>query len=58
LQLRKDFLGEDVIEVADSLRDYAKLLKKLGRIEEAERHYLQAKAIVARRQQAAMTPPA
>ncbi|HEY9681337.1 MAG TPA: tetratricopeptide repeat protein [Oculatellaceae cyanobacterium] len=51
LQLRREFLGEEHMEVADSLRDYAKLLKKLGRIEDAEKHYLQAKAIVAKRQQ-------
>jgi len=32
--------------LADSLRDYAKLLKKLGRLEEAEKHYMRAKVLL------------
>jgi len=46
LQLRESHLGPNSVELADSLRDYAKLLKKLGRLEEAEKHYMRAKVLL------------
>ena len=42
-------LGPDNTDLADALRDYAKLLKKLGKLEDAERHYSRAKVLIARR---------
>jgi hypothetical protein len=41
-------LGADNPELADSLRDFAKLLKKLGKPEEAEKHYNRAKVLLGR----------
>lgn len=47
LLLKKASLGEDHRDVGNLLREYAKLLKKMGRTAEAEKHYLQAKKILA-----------
>jgi hypothetical protein len=49
LKVKQEKLGSEHPEVADNLRDYAKLLKKLGRDADAERVYSQAKAILAKR---------
>jgi hypothetical protein len=46
LYLRGEVLGPDHPEVADNLRDYAKLLRKTNRLAEAERMYLKAKTIL------------
>jgi tetratricopeptide (TPR) repeat protein len=48
LVLREKELGADNPELADSLRDFAKLLKKLGKPEEAEKHYNRAKVLLGR----------
>ncbi|MBX3138417.1 tetratricopeptide repeat protein [Candidatus Obscuribacterales bacterium] len=48
LLLKKASLGEDHRDVGNLLREYAKLLKKMGRTAEAEKHYLQAKKILAK----------
>jgi hypothetical protein len=48
LALREKELGADNPELADSLRDFAKLLKKLGKPEEAEKHYNRAKVLLGR----------
>jgi tetratricopeptide (TPR) repeat protein len=47
LRLRQRALGEAHPDIADNLRDYAKFLKKVGRADEAEEMYAQAKAILA-----------
>ncbi|MDR3615353.1 MAG: tetratricopeptide repeat protein [Candidatus Obscuribacterales bacterium] len=49
LKLRQQKLGSEHPDIADNLRDYAKLLRKLQREEEAEFMYAQAKAILAKR---------
>ena len=49
LKLRQSKLGPEHPETADSLRDYARVLKKLGRDSEAEKMYAEAKAILAKR---------
>jgi tetratricopeptide (TPR) repeat protein len=49
LRLRQSKLGEEHPHIADNLRDYAKLLKKLGRESDAEKMYAQAKSIIAKR---------
>lgn len=46
LELREQEFGSDSVELADSLRDFAKLLKKLGKTEEAEKHYQRAKVLL------------
>jgi len=48
LLLKRSSLGEDHRDVGNLLREYAKLLKKMGRTAEAEKHYLQAKKILAK----------
>lgn len=48
LLLKKASLGEEHRDVGNLLREYAKLLKKMGRTAEAEKHYLQAKKILAK----------
>ena len=48
LALREQVLGADNPELADRLRDLAKLLKKLGRLEDAEKHYSRAKVLLGR----------
>lgn len=48
LRLRQRALGAEHPDIADNLRDYAKFLKKIGRAEEAEKMYGQAKAILAK----------
>jgi len=47
--LREKELGSENTDLADALRDYAKLLKKLGKLEEAEQYYSRAKILIARR---------
>ncbi len=49
LRLRREKLGPEHVDIADTLRDYAKLLRKLGRNADAELMYAQAKAILAKR---------
>lgn len=46
LQLREETLGANNPELADSLRDFAKLLKKRGKVKEAEKHYQRAKVLL------------
>jgi tetratricopeptide (TPR) repeat protein len=58
LKLRQEKLGPDHADIADTLRDYAKLLRKLGRNADAETMYAQAKAILAKRPRNASAPPA
>ncbi|RTL40216.1 MAG: tetratricopeptide repeat protein [Candidatus Melainabacteria bacterium] len=53
LKLRRDKLGAEHVDTADTLRDYAKLLRKLGRNADAELMYAQAKAILAKRPKSA-----
>jgi tetratricopeptide (TPR) repeat protein len=48
LRLRQRALGAEHPDIADNLRDYAKFLKKIGRTEEAEKMYGQAKAILSK----------
>jgi len=48
LLLKKASLGDDHRDVGNLLREYAKLLKKMGRTAEAEKHYMQAKKILAK----------
>jgi tetratricopeptide (TPR) repeat protein len=48
LRLRQRALGAEHPDIADNLRDYAKFLKKIGRTEEAEKMYGQAKGILAK----------
>ncbi len=48
LLLKKAALGDDHRDVGNLLREYAKLLKKMGRTAEAEKHYMQAKQILAK----------
>ncbi len=48
LLLKKAALGDDHRDVGNLLREYAKLLKKMGRTAEAEKHYMQAKKILAK----------
>lgn len=48
LLLKKAALGDDHKDVGNLLREYAKLLKKMGRTAEAEKHYMQAKKILAK----------
>lgn len=48
LMMKRMELGEEHKEVGSTLREYAKLLKKLGRKAEAEEHYKQSKAILAK----------
>lgn len=48
LMMKRMELGEEHKDVGSILREYAKLLKKLGRKDEAEQHYQQSKAILAK----------
>ncbi|MCA9801418.1 MAG: tetratricopeptide repeat protein [Cyanobacteria bacterium HKST-UBA02] len=48
LMMKRMELGEDDVEVGNTLREYSKVLKKLGRLGEAEKAYAQAKAILAK----------
>lgn len=48
LMMKRMELGEEHKDVGSILREYAKLLKKLGRKDEAEQHYQQSKVILAR----------
>lgn len=48
LLLKKASLGDEHRDVGNLLREYAKLLKKMGRTAEAEKHYMQAKKILAK----------
>lgn len=46
VKLKQQVLGEDHVDMADCYRDYARLLRKLSRTEEAEQYYNKAKAIL------------
>lgn len=46
LLLKQTALGEEHADVGNLLREYAKVLKKMGRKEEAEKFYLKAKKIL------------
>ena len=48
LMMKRMELGEEHKDVGSILREYAKLLKKLGRKDEAEQHYQQSKVILAK----------
>lgn len=48
LLLKRQALGEEHRDVGNLLKEYAKLLKKMGRTAEAEKHYLQAKKILSK----------
>lgn len=48
LLLKQSVLGEEHPDVGGLLREYAKLLKKVGRSDEAEKYYLKAKKILAK----------
>jgi tetratricopeptide (TPR) repeat protein len=50
LTLKELHLGQEHPELADTLRDYAKLLAKTERIFEAEKVYFQARSILKRKQ--------
>jgi len=54
LRLKQRALGEEHPDLADVLRDYAKLLKRIGRAEEAEVMYAQARAIIDKARQEEM----
>ncbi len=48
LMLKRQELGEEHADVAGILKEYAKILKKMGRKEDAERFSAQAKSILAK----------
>lgn len=48
LMLKRQELGEEHVDVAGILKEYSKILKKMGRKEDAERYMAQAKAILAK----------
>ena len=48
LMLKRQELGEEHIDVAGILKEYSKILKKMGRKEDAERFMAQAKSILAK----------
>lgn len=48
LMLKRQELGEEHVDVAGILKEYSKILKKMGRKEDAERFMAQAKAILAK----------
>lgn len=52
LMLKRQELGDDHIDVAGILKEYSKILKKMGRKEDAERFMAQAKAILAKQKPA------
>ncbi|RTL43420.1 MAG: tetratricopeptide repeat protein [Candidatus Melainabacteria bacterium] len=60
LTLKELHFGHDHVELADTLRDYARLLAKTERNFEAEKVYFQARSILARQQRSegANVPPA
>lgn len=48
LMMKRMELGHEHVDVGNTLREYSKVLKKLGRLDEAEKAYSQAKAIIAK----------
>lgn len=48
LMLKRQELGEEHVDVAGILKEYSKILKKMGRKEDAERFMAQAKGILAK----------
>jgi tetratricopeptide (TPR) repeat protein len=46
VRLKQQVLGEDHVDMADYYRDYARLMRKINRNEEAEQYYNKAKLIL------------
>jgi len=46
VRLKQQVLGEDHVDMADYYRDYARLMRKINRSEEAEQYYNKAKLIL------------